>query len=364
MINVTKSSMPEYTEYCNCIKELWENRHLTNYGIYHNKFQKKLESLFGINNVIPIVNGTIALLLGLSAMDFPKESEIITTPFSFVATSSSIVWQNYKPVFVDIESDTFNIDYKKIENSINQNTKAILAVHAFGNPCNTEKLREIANKYHLKLIYDAAHSFGVNYKGKSLLHYGDISILSFHATKVFHTIEGGAICTRNDELGYKIKKKMNFGQGEDNNIEDIGINGKMNEFQAIMGLLNLDKIEEDINKRKAIYFHYIEGLKSLNTEFQLLNCSYKDYNFCYFPILFKNNIIRDEVYETLYENGIVPRKYFYPLINDMEPYKIYHNNDTPIAKNISDRILTLPLYSDLTIEESDKVIELIKQTIN
>jgi len=355
--------MPDFLEYCNCIKDLWESRHLTNYGINYRELEKELVTFLNINNVIPVVNGTIALLVALDALDLPKGSEVITTPFSFVATASSIVWQNLKPVFVDIQPDTFNINPIKIKEKINFNTKAILTVHVFGNPCNLEVLQEIAEENNLKLLYDAAHCFGVNYNEKSILTYGDVSTLSFHATKVFHTIEGGAICTTNDALGQKLRKKVNFGQDKEGIIDEVGINGKINEFQAIMGLLNLKNINEYIRKRRVLYLQYLDGLKNLDVKFQVLNCSYDDYNFCYFPLLFKNQEIRDQVYKVLQYNDIMARQYFYPLINDMEAYRGYSDNNTPIAKNIAERILTLPLYPDLTIDDVDKITSIIRSII-
>lgn len=355
--------MPDYLEYCNAIKELWETRHLTNYGEYHRKFEKELEAFFHVKHVIPVSNGTIALLIAIDTLDLPKESEVITTPFSFVATSGSIVWQNLKPVFADVEADTFNLDPNKVKAKINSNTKAILAVHVFGNPCNLEKLQELADEYNLKVLYDAAHCFDVNYNGKSILTYGDLSTLSFHSTKVFHTIEGGAICTSDDDLAERIRKKGNFGQGKEGIIDEVGINGKLNEFQAIMGLLNLKEINENIRKRRLLYLNYIDGLKDLDVTFQRLNCTYEDYNFCYFPLLFKDRNLRDTVSLKLQSNDIMTRKYFYPLISNMEAYRGYGGCNTPIAKNLAERILTLPLYPDLTVEDVGKITNIIRLAI-
>lgn len=363
MINVTRSTMPDYLEYCDIIKELWETRHLTNYGEYHKQLEKELEAFLHLKHVIPVNNGTIALLIAIDTLDLPKGSEVITTPFSFVATASSILWQNLKPVFADVEADTFNLDPNKVKKKINANTKAILAVHVFGNPCNLEGLHELADEYNLKILYDSAHCFGVNYNGKSILNYGDISTLSFHATKVFHTIEGGAICTSDDNLEERIRKKVNFGQGNEGIIDEVGINGKLNEFQAAMGLLNLKQVNDYIGKRRQLYLQYVDELKDLNVTFQRLNCADEDYNFCYFPLLFKDQDIRDSIFLKLQSNDIMGRKYFYPLISDMEAYREYADDDTPIAKNIAERILTLPLYPDLIKEDVERITTIIRLAI-
>lgn len=363
MINVTRSSMPDYLEYCNYIKDLWETRHLTNYGEYHRKLEKELEAFLHVKHIMPVCNGTIALLAAIETLNMPKGSEVITTPFSFVATASSIMWQNYKPVFADIEKDTFNLDPDKVEEKINSNTKAILPVHVFGNPCNIEKLDKIADNYGLKVLYDAAHCFGVKYKGKSILNYGDLSTLSFHSTKVFHTIEGGAICTQDDDLGEKIRKAVNFGQGKEGMIDEVGINAKLNEFQAIMGLLNLKDVNDNIWKRRLLYLQYIDELKDLDVTFQRLNCTAEDYNFCYFPLLFKDNDMRDKVFLKLQANNIMGRKYFYPLISDMDAYRGFDDFDTPVAKNIAERILTLPLYPDLNAEDVQNITNGIRLAV-
>lgn len=359
MINVTKSVMPDYLEYCNSIRELWETRHLTNYGENHKRLEKELTDFLEIKHIIPVCNGTVALLLAIDALDLPEGSEIITTPFSFVATSSSIIWQKHIPVFTDVEADTFNLDPDKIRKKISTNTKAILAVHVFGNPCNVDKLQELSDAYNLKVLYDAAHCFGVSSKGKSILTYGDLSTLSFHATKVFHTIEGGAVCTSDDALAEKIRKKGNFGQVKEGVVDEIGINGKLNEFQAIMGLLNLKSVHDYIEKRRLLYLRYVDALKELHVTFQRLNCSYDDYNYSYFPLLFSDRDTRNEVFLVLQSNGIMSRRYFHPLISDMEAYSCFDTFDTPIAKDLSERILTLPLYPDLSVEDVERIAAII-----
>ncbi|MGE5677215.1 MAG: DegT/DnrJ/EryC1/StrS family aminotransferase [Pseudomonadota bacterium] len=360
MINVTRSAMPDYMEYCNSIKELWETRHLTNYGENHNKLEKELTDYLQVKHLVPVCNGTVALLLAIDALELPEGSGIITTPFSFVATSSSILWQNHIPVFADVEADTFNLDPDKLRKKIDSKTKAILAVHVFGNPCNVDKLQELADEYGLKVLYDAAHCFGVSYKGKSILTYGDLSTLSFHATKVFHTIEGGAICTSDDTLAEKARKKCNFGQGKDRLTDEIGINGKLNEFQAIMGLLNLKNLKDNLKKRRILYLNYIDELKDLHITFQRLNCTYDDYNYSYFPVLFEDSHSRDKAFLALQSNNIMSRKYFYPLISDMAAYSAYDASDTPIAKDLAERVLTLPLYPDLDIVDAVRIADIIK----
>jgi dTDP-4-amino-4,6-dideoxygalactose transaminase len=356
--------MPEYDKYCLYIKELWESRNLTNNGKYLKSLENKLEDFLNIDDICLIQNGTLAIMAALKALNLEENSEIITTPFSFVATSSSIVWQGFKPVFIDIDPNSYNIDCKKIEEKITSKTSAILAVHVFGNPCDVGKIEQIARKYGLNVIYDAAHCFGVKYKGESILKWGDISTLSFHATKVFHTIEGGAIYTNNRELAGKIRNMINFGFSSNYEINDIGFNGKLNEFEAIMGILNLEKINEIIKRRREIYNLYIKRLQGLDLEFQKLGIDESEYNYSYFPLLFSTNGTREKVFEKLKENGINTRKYFYPLINEFSYYKKYNNDDTPVALNISERILTLPLYPELKDYEVEYIAEIIRKTIN
>lgn len=355
--------MPDFDKYCNYIRKLWDSKWLTNNGPYHNELEERLEDYLKVKNLSLVQNGTLALMIALEIFDFKPGDQVITTPFSFVATTSSIVWQRYVPKFVDIDSETFNIDPKKIEESITEKTKAILAVHVFGNPCEVEKINKIAKKYDLKVIYDAAHCFGVEYNGHSILNHGDISTLSFHATKVFHTIEGGAIVTKDKDIHKKVNSLREFGYGGVNEAENIGINAKMNEFEAIMGLLNLEKIDIWIEKRKQIYDFYMYKFSKFSfLDFQKMNENMTKYNYIYLPILFPSQAIRDRIYKKLLENNINSRKYFYPITTKLKKYQKYDENLLN-ALNISQRILTLPLYPELSKENVEKIISIISHNL-
>lgn len=349
--------MPEFDKYMQFSKKLWDTRWLTNNGEYVLELEKKLSERYGIE-CVTVGNGTLGLMIALELFDFPLNAEIITTPFTFVATVSSIIWQKYKPVFVDIEEDTFNINPKEIEKKISEKTVALLPVHVFGNPCNVKEIDQIAKLYNLKVIYDAAHCFDVYYDGKPLYSYGDVSVASFHATKVFHTIEGGAIFTSNKELAEKAKRLRNFGFNENMEIIDLGINAKMNEFQAIMGILNLDIVQDEILERKKRYEIYINNLKDMPIRFQKLDEKIAKYNYIYMPVLFESGKTREIVYENLKKNGYNTRKYFYPSLNT-----VFSREKLPTAEDISNRILHLPLYGELQIEEVEKICEIIRKTI-
>lgn len=357
MINVTRSIMPEFGKYSQFSKKLWDTRWLTNNGEYVLELEKKLSERYGIE-CMTVGNGTMGLMIALELFDFPMNSEIITTSFTFVATISSILWQKYKPVFVDIEEDTFNINPKEIEKKVNERTVAILPVHVFGNPCNVSEIEQIAKKYNLKVIYDAAHCFDVYYDGKPLYAFGDVSVASFHATKVFHTIEGGAIFTRDKEIAEKARKLRNFGFNDNTEIVDVGINAKMNEFQAVMGILNLEIVENEILERKKRYEIYLNELKNLPINFQRLNDKINKYNYIYMPVLFDSLQKRDMVYENLKMNGYNTRKYFYPALNT-----IFSEEKLPVAEDVANRILHLPLYGELEIEEIRNICKIIRETI-
>lgn len=357
MINVTRSIMPEFDKYVNSVKKLWDTRWLTNNGEYVLELEKKLSEKFGVE-CVTVSNGTLGLMIALELFDFPEGSEIITTPFTFAATASSILWQKYRPVFVDIESDTFNINPEKIEERIGSKTVAILPVHVFGNPCKVNEIEQIAQKYGLKVIYDAAHCFGVYFNSQSLYSFGDVSVASFHATKVFHTIEGGAIFTKDKSLANKARRLRNFGFDEKMEIVDIGINAKMNEFQGLMGLLNLEIVDDEILKREEKTKRYMENLKDLPVAFQKLSSEISKYNYIYMPVLFESMQERDKVFEKLKENGYNARKYFYPSLN-----KVFSSERVPIAEDISKRILHFPLYGDLETEEIDKICKITKSVM-
>lgn len=355
---VTKSSMPEFEEYVKKIKSIWDTKWLTNMGALHNELQEKLKEYLTVENISLFVNGHQALELTLETLE--KKGEIITTPFTFASTTHAIVRSGFKPVFCDINPVDYTIDVDKLESLINENTVAILPVHVYGNICDVERLEQISNKYDLKLIYDAAHAFGVRYMGKGIAEYGDMSMFSFHATKVFNTIEGGAICLKDSSYLSKLNGIKNFGIRNEESVDMIGSNAKMNEFQAAMGLCNLENIDDEIEKRHKIVNRYRERL--IKCEKITLNVEQENVksNYAYFPILVENGKARDGLYEYMRENNVYTRKYFYPLTNSFECYQgMYDVNDTPIAKDISERVLTLPLYADLELEIVDYICDKI-----
>lgn len=363
MINVTKSSLPSYNKYCLKIKELWETGHLTDNGKFLKELELKMKKHLGVNYLSLLANGTLALQIALELFRFGVGDEIITTPFSYIATSSAILWQKFKPVFVDIDEDTFNIDPEMIEEKITNKTKAILAVHVFGNPCEVERIDEIAKKNNLKVIYDASHCFGVEYNNESLLNYGDCSTLSFQATKVFQTIEGGAVVTSDEKLINLSDQMRYFGFKHDkSDVDTMGINAKMNEFQAAMGLLNLEEIDNWIDSRKMLFELYLQNFDGIeDVKFQKLNPNLTRYNFTYFPILFKSKKIRDHVYDKLKENEINARKYFYPLIMDFSKYSTEFTFKK--AAETADSILCLPLYPYLTSINVNKICSIITKIL-
>ena len=363
-ILVTQPSMPSYKEYCESIKDIWDTRWLTNNGPKQEKLIEELKEYLDIKYeyVSLVCNGHMALYNAIKVLNL--KGEVITTPFTFVSTTHAIVQNGLKPVFCDIDPNDYTIDTDKIESLITDKTCAIVAVHVYGNPCHVSKIEDIAKKHNLKVIYDAAHAFGEKINNKSVLNYGDLSMLSFHATKVFNTIEGGAIVCSNKKYLYELDNLKNFGITSPENVEGIGFNCKMNEFQAAMGLCNLKHIDEEILKRKKLYERYIknlEGVKGIK-----LNIYSKDLkpNYSYFPIvvLDEYGLTRNELFNKLEENGYCARKYFYPLITDTECYnKDYDSNDTPIAKDVANRIMTLPMYADLSLSDVDKICEIIKK---
>lgn len=362
-INVTRSSMPDFEEYCNEIKEIWDSRWLTNMGVKHRQLQAELQEYLSVPHVALYTNGHLALENILEAMMFEKGSEIITTPFTFVSTTHAIVRNGLVPVFCDINCVDYTIDVLKIEALITEKTVAIMPVHVYGNLCDYEAIDKIAKKYKLKVIYDAAHAFGVSKNGVNAAAMGDASMFSFHATKVFNTIEGGALCLKDDSLIDVLDKLKNFGITGTESVSYCGTNAKMNEFQAAMGICNLRHIEEEINKRKIAVERYRErlkgvlGIKLVNEQEGVKS------NYAYFPVVFDGyKYTRDEVFDILKKNDIVARKYFYPLTNDFECYKDLPSADkskTPVADYIASRVLTLPLYADLTVCDVDKICDII-----
>jgi dTDP-4-amino-4,6-dideoxygalactose transaminase len=362
-ILVTRSSMPEYEEFCEEIKELWDTHWLTNMGIKHQQLQAELEKLLDVPHVALYTNGHLALENVIAAMNLPKGGEVITTPFTFASTTHSIVRNGLKPVFCDIDPQNFTIDTSKIESLITDKTCAIVPVHVYGNICNVEEIERIARKHGLKVIYDAAHAFGVTYKGQSSACFGDASMFSFHATKVFNTIEGGAVCFHDHALVQLLNDMKNFGIHGPESVEFVGGNAKMNEFQAAMGLCNLRHLDEAISRRKAVverYRSHLEGVNGIQ-----LSPVQKDVtpNYAYFPVVFDENVFgstRNEVMAVLAENGVGARKYFYPLTNTFECFHgQFDVGMTPVALHISKRVLTLPLYEELSLEDVERICALI-----
>lgn len=357
---VTRSSMPDYDDYCEMIKGIWDSHFLTNNGPLHEQLSEDIKDYLNVGNVTLFTNGHLSLENALQVLNL--HGEIITTPFTFISTIHAIARTGNTPVFCDINPDDYTIDVDKIESLITDKTCAILPVHVYGNVCDVERIQKIAEKYNLKVIYDAAHAFGVKYKGKSVASYGDISMFSFHATKVFNTIEGGALVYANPEFTRVLNNLKNFGIVSEEEIEYIGGNAKMNEFQAAMGLLNLKRLSEDIKKRKKIVEKYCELLSKIDGI--RLNCIQKDVesNYAYFPIVVEKSygLSRDQLYELLKGYEIYSRKYFYPIANDTVLYSDC-KGDTPIAHDISRRVLTLPLYPELSMENVDEICKIIER---
>lgn len=363
-ILVTRSSMPPFEEYVELIKPLWESHWLTNMGTYHEQLEKELVDYLGVDYLSLTVNGHTALEMAIQSMNFPEGSEVITTPFTFVSTTHAIIRNGLKPVFCDIKEDDFTIDENKIEDLITEKTVAIVPVHVYGNICNVEKIEEIAWKYDLKVIYDAAHAFGETYKGKGVGTFGDLSAFSFHATKVYNTVEGGAVCCHSKEQYDKLYNLKNFGIRSEELVVSVGANAKMNELQAAMGICNLKYIDGELEKRKKIVELYLELLKD-ETKIKL-NHYNKDVkpNYAYFPVIFENEEKRDQVYETLKEKNIFARKYFYPITADMACFRNkYKGLPLENARDFSNRVLVLPLYADLREEQVYKITEEIKKIL-
>lgn len=352
MINVTKTFLPPIEEYQEYIAQIWENNQLTNQGPLLKELEQKLREFLNVQNIQIVSNGTIALQLALNALDI-KEGEIITTPFSYVATTSSILWERCKPVFVDIEPEHFTIDSSKVEQAITPNTKAIMAVHVFGYACNIEKIEEIAKKHNLKVIYDGAHAFGSVYKGASLLNYGDISTCSFHSTKLFHTVEGGACIIRDDLVNNKLNLAKTFGHKFDEHFQ-LGINGKNSEMHSAMGLCNIKYIDKIISERKNIVNLYDELLG--HSIFRPQEQKDLKYNYAYYPVVFESEEKLLDIFEKLNKENIFPRRYFYPSLNKLS----YVNGESCLlSEDISMRIACLPLYVGLEESIIRKIAEIV-----
>ena len=362
-INVTRSSMPSYEEYCEEIKELWDSHWLTNMGVKHKQLQAELESYLGCPNVVLYTNGHLALENVIAAMQFPAGSEVITTPFTFASTTHAIVRNGLVPVFCDVREDDYTIDADKIESLITDKTVAIVPVHVYGNLCDVDAIKSIADKHGLKVIYDAAHAFGASYKGVSSANFGDASMFSFHATKVFNTIEGGAVCFKDDILVSTMNDMKNFGIRGPERVVFVGGNAKMSEFQAAMGICNLRHLDDEIAKRKKVVERYRELLGDIKgIKLSMVQKDVKS-NYAYFPVVFDGyKATRDEIFDALSAEGITARKYFHPLTNSFECYidlPTAGAEKTPIAKHIADCVLTLPLYADLSINDVDRICNII-----
>lgn len=361
-IAVTRSSMPTLDEYVDEIRDLWDSHWLTNAGSKHEELRKQLKEYMGVENIELFTNGHMAIELALAALGLDK-GEVITSPFTFVSTTHAIVRSGLTPVFCDIDPASFTIDVQKAEKLINERTVAILPVHVYGNICSVEIIEDMARKHGLKVIYDAAHTFGETYKGKGIGSFGDISCFSFHATKVYNTIEGGAACYDDPSLGKKLAQMRDFGIVDEERTAYIGPNAKMHEFSAAMGICNLRHVDEEIEKRSAAASRYrerLEGIKGIQ-----LNVVQKEVksNYAYFPVVFDETgfgASRDDVFRALAKNDISARKYFYPLTTRLECYKDRYNaNETPEALRISERVLTLPMFADLATEDVDRICDVI-----
>lgn len=360
-ILVTRSSMPSMEEYIEEIRSIWDSHWLTNMGEKHKALQAELQKYMGVPNVELLTNGHMALELSLQAMNL--QGEVITTPFTFASTTHAIVRNGLEPVFCDIDPETYTMDVTQIERLITDRTCAILPVHVYGNVCNIEEIERIAHKYGLKVLYDAAHTFGETYKGQGIGNFGDASCFSFHATKVFNTIEGGAVCYRDPDMGRRLYELKNFGIHGPEEVDAVGANAKMNEFCAAMGLCNLRHVDEEIAKRRAVverYREHLEGVDGLR-----LNAQQPEVrsNYAYFPVVFDENLFgasRNEVMDALAQNGIGARKYFYPLTNTFECFHGKYDVDaTPVALHVAKRVLTLPLYADLSMEDVDRICKIV-----
>ena len=358
MINVTRPFLPPLEEYNAYTASIWERVWLTNNGPLVNQLEASLKQYLGMDHLLFLSNGTIALQIAIKALDLT--GEIITTPFSYVATTSSIVWENCIPVFVDIDRNSLNINPALIEAAITEKTSAILATHVFGNPCDIDAIAQIARKHNLKVIYDAAHCFGTTYKGKSVFNYGDISTTSFHATKLFHTTEGGAVFTPSAQLHNKMAQLRNFGHITPETFGVAGINGKNSEFHAAMGLCNLKYIDDILADRKRVVDAYLQQLEGLNlTTIQTTPDS--GFNYAYMPVVFENNAITMKVIKAMNEKDIYPRRYFYPCLSTLNYVNKY---DTPVSMDISQRIICLPVYHAIPQEIIEQVCSIIEETIS
>ncbi len=366
-IFVTQPTLPNLDEFVGALTQIWGSKRITNIGQFHQEFEKQLTVYLGVKYISLFANGTLALMTAIQALGLV--GEVITTPYSFVATAHSLWWNKIKPVFVDVDPVYGNLDSDKIEKAITEKTTAILPVHVYGNPCEHDKIKAIADKHNLKLIYDAAHAFRVEENGNSILNYGDLSILSFHATKVFNTIEGGAIICHDEQTKQQIDYLKNFGFAGETSIVAPGINAKMNELQAAYGILQLKAFKDHVKKRQEISFKYRELLKNIKGIRCLEDVDHVSHNYSYFPIFVDKNYLltRDELYHKLKDNNIFGRRYFYPLISDLSIYKALpsakHSNLTK-AKKMAEQVICLPIYPELEHIYTKKIVSIIIDNYN
>lgn len=362
-VYVTQPALPPLEEFTEYLKQIWDTKILTNNGPFHQQFEKELADYLGVNYISIFANGTLALVTALQALRIT--GEVITTPFSFVATTHSLWWNNIKPVFVDIEPEYFTLDPEKIEAAITPQTTAIMPVHVYGNPCKMDAIQKIADTYGLKVIYDAAHAFGVTINGNSVLNFGDLSILSFHATKTFNTIEGGAIICHDEKTKRRIDFLKNFGFADEVTVVEPGINAKMNELQAAYGLVQLKHVDEYIAKRKTVAELYRNELKDIKGIRVLNDVEGIRHSYTYFPVLIDDKVYgytRDEVYERLRKHNIYSRRYFYPLISQFPTYRGLPSaakGHLPVAEEVSGQVLCLPIYPDLNEDTQNVIIRLL-----
>lgn len=363
-ITVTSPLLPPLEEFVPYLREIWDSKWITNGGRMHQRLEKELADYLGVEYISLFTNGTLPLITALQALDI-REGEVITTPYSFVATTHAIWWNGLKPVFVDVDPKTGNLDPDKIEAAITPNTRAILPVHVYGNPCDVDRIQEIADKHGLRVIYDSAHAFGVKLNGESILNHGDVSTLSFHATKTYTTIEGGALVCHSAEMKQKIDYLKNFGFEDETTVVGPGINSKMDEIRAAFGLANLKQVDAAIEHRHRVVNRYREALRKIEGISFFEDMLGVKHNYSYFPIFVdaeKYGMTRDELYNKLKENNILSRRYFYPLISEFKPYNTYPSaslENLPCAIKMADEVVCLPLHPSLTDNEVEKVINVI-----
>lgn len=360
-ILVTRSALPPFNEYIEELRSIWDTHWLTNMGSKHQELEALLSTFLGVDRLSLFTNGHLALEMVLQALEL--SGEVITTPFSFASTTHAIVRNGLKPVFCDIKSTDYTLDPVLLESLITEKTSAILPVHVYGNVCDIDVIQKIADKYHLRVIFDAAHAFAETYKGKGIGSFGDASMFSFHATKVFNSIEGGAIATSDIELKKKLEMIKNFGITGPEEVMAIGGNAKMNEFQAAMGLCNLRHLGEEIGKRKQVVQRYRKNLSGIpGIKLNSIPADVTE-NYAYFPVIFDQyRYTRDQIFERLKEQDILARKYFYPAINTFACYRDkYYASETPVAQYIAERVLTLPLYADLSLDDVDRICDIISK---